>query len=281
MKRYTKILILTVLSLMVLLMSATALAAKKVVAVTGVDYASGASYGRKAAEDFESQLVTALVDSGRYDVVERGQLDHVIRELGLHSSGMISGNTAINFGQMTGADYTVVGNVIAADVETFNNYLYKGYKGKVKFNFKFIDNKTGMIKIAKIVEGSDTVSEYENKNPDRNILMSGAVNDASKKIVELINSVNVITGVVAAVNNDKIYIDLGADAGAHVGDKFVVFREGNVVTHPVTGEIIAVEEDTFAQLKVTEVNSNYSVCQVVKAQKPVQKGDKIKRGNLK
>lgn len=281
MKRYTKILMLAILSLLVMLMSTTAFAAKKVVAVTGVDYASGASYGNKAAQDFESQLVTALVDSGRYDVVERGQLDHVVRELGLQSSGMISGNTAIQFGQLTGADYTVVGNVIAADVETFNNYLYKGYKGKVKFNFKFIDNKTGMIKIAKIVEGSDTVSEYENKNPDRNILLSGAVNDASKKIVELINSVNVITGVVAAVNNEKIYIDLGSDAGAHVGDKFVVFREGNVVTHPVTGEIIAVEEDTFAQLKVTEVNSNYSVCQVVKAQKPVQKGDKIKRGNLK
>lgn len=281
MKRYTKILMLAILSLLVMLMSATAFAAKKVVAVTGVDYASGASYGNKAAQDFESQLVTALVDSGRYDVVERGQLDHVVRELGLQSSGMISGSTAIQFGQLTGADYTVVGNVIAADVETFNNYLYKGYKGKVKFNFKFIDNKTGMIKIAKIVEGSDTVSEYENKNPDRNILLSGAVNDASKKIVELINSVNVLTGVVAAVNNDKIYIDLGSDAGAHVGEKYIVFREGNVVTHPVTGEIIAVEENYFAQLKVVEVNSNYSVCQVVKAQKPVQKGDKIKRGNLK
>lgn len=281
MKRYTKILMLASLSLLVMLMSATAFAAKKVVAVTGVDYASGASYGSKAAQDFESQLVTVLVDSGRYNVVERGQLDHVVRELGLQSSGMISGNTAIQFGQLTGADYTVVGNVIAADVETFNNYLYKGYKGKVKFNFKFIDNKTGMIKIAKIVEGSDTVSEYENKNPDRNILLSGAVNDASKKIVELINSVNVLTGVVAAVNNDKIYIDIGSDAGAHVGEKYIAYREGNVVTHPVTGEIIAVEENYFAQLKVVEVNSNYSVCQVVKAQKPVQKGDKIKRGNLK
>ncbi|WP_304118232.1 CsgG/HfaB family protein, partial [Phascolarctobacterium succinatutens] len=269
------------LSLLVMTFSATCFAAKKVVAVTGVEYSSSAYMGQRAAADFESQLVTALVDSGRYDVVERNQLNYVVRELGLQSSGMISGNTAIQFGQLTGADYTVVGNVIAADVESFNNYLYKGYKGKVKFNFKFIDNKTGMIKIAKIVEGSDTVSEYENKNPDRNILMSGAVNDASKKIVELINSVNVLTGVVAAVNNDKIYIDLGSDAGAHVGEKYIVFREGNVVTHPVTGEIIAVEENYFAQLKVVEVNSNYSVCEIVKAKKAVQKGDKIKRGTLK
>lgn len=138
-----------------------------------------------------------------------------------------------------------------------------------------------MIKIAKIVEGSDTVSEFENSNPDKNILLSGAVNDASKKIVEMINSLNVLTGVVAAINNDKVYIDIGSDAGAHVGEKYILYREGNIVTHPVTGEIITVEEDYFGQLKVVEVNSNYSVCEIVKAKKDVQKGDKIKRGTLK
>ena len=280
MKRYTKILMLMMLSLLVMAFSATCFAAKKVVAVTGVEYSSSAYMGQRAAADFESQLVTALVDSGRYDVVERNQLNYVVRELGLQSSGMISGNTAIQFGQLTGADYTVVGNVIAADVQRFDNYLYKGHKAKVKFNFKFIDNKTGMIKIAKIVEGSDTVSEFENSNPDRNILLSGAVNDASK-IVEMINSINVLTGVVAAINNDKVYIDIGSDAGAHVGEKYILYREGNVVTHPVTGEIIAVEEDYFGQLKVVEVNSNYSVCEIDKAKKAVQKGDKIKRGTLK
>lgn len=281
MKRYTKILMLMMLSLLVMAFSATCFAAKKVVAVTGVEYSSSAYMGRRAAADFESQLVTVLVDSGRYDVVERNQLNYVVRELGLQSSGMISGNTAIKFGQMTGADYTVVGNVIAADVQRFDNYLYKGHKAKVKFNFKFIDNKTGMIKIAKIVEGSDTVSEFENSNPDKNILLSGAVNDASKKIVEMINRLNVLTGVVAAINNDKVYIDIGSDAGAHVGEKYILYREGNVVTHPVTGEIITVEEDYFGQLKVVEVNSNYSVCEIVKAKKDVQKGDKIKRGTLK
>lgn len=281
MRRYVKLLMLMVLSLFVLMLSATCFAAKKVVAVTGVESSVGTSYGRKAAQDFESQLVTALVQSGRYDVVERTQLDHVIRELGLHSTGLISGNTAIQFGQLTGADYTVIGNVIAADVERFDNYLYKGYKGKVKFNFKFIDNKTGMIKIAQIVEGSDTVSEFENKNPDRNILLSGAVNDASKKIVELINSVNVLTGVVAGVSGDEAYIDLGSENGAHVGEKYIVYREGNVITHPVTGEIIAVKEEFVGVIKVKEANANYSVCEISKSKTPIKKGDKVKRGNGK
>ena len=66
-----------------------------------------------------------------------------------------------------------------------------------------------------------------------------------------------------------------------MGEKYILYREGNVVTHPVTGEIITVEEDYLGQLKVVEVNSNYSVCEIVKAKKDVQKGDKIKRGTLK
>lgn len=279
MSKSVKIVILMMLSLLVLMMSTTCFAAKKVVAMTGVECSMGTGMGRKAAQDFESQLVTALVQSGRYDVVERTQLDHVIRELGLHSTGLISGNTAIQFGQLTGADYTVVGNVIAADVERFDNYLYKGYKGKVKFNFKFIDNKTGMIKIAQIVEGSDTVSEFENKNPDRDILLSGAVNDASKKIVELINSVNVLTGVVAGVSDNEAYIDLGSENGAHVGEKYIVYREGNVITHPVTGEIVAVKEEFVGVLKIKEANANYSVCEIAKTKTPIKKGDKVKRGN--
>lgn len=281
MKKYVKILVLALLSLLVVAFSATCFAAKKVVAVTGVENSTSSSYGRKAAQDFESQLVTVLVQSGRYDVVERGQIDHVVRELGLHSTGMISGNTAIQFGQLTGADYTVVGNVIAADVESFNNYLYKGYKAKVKFNFKFIDNKTGMIKIAQIIEGSDTVSEYENKNPDRNIMLSGAVNDASKKIVNLINDANPITGVIAGFDGTEAYIDLGSENGVHAGERFIVFREGNVITHPVTGEIIAVKEEFVGVLKVKDVQPGYAVCDVVNSKGTIQKGDKIKRGKAK
>ena len=111
-------------------------AAKKTVAVTGIENMDRSSYGSKAAAELDAAITTILVKSGCYNVVERSQLSHVIRELGLQSTGMIAGNTAIQFGQMVGADYTVVGNIVAADVDSFNNYLYKGTKAKIKFNFK-------------------------------------------------------------------------------------------------------------------------------------------------
>lgn len=256
--------------------SFTCEAAKKVVAVAGVENQTRSYHGANAARQLESELTTALVKSGMYEVVERSQLDYVIRELNLQNSGMIVGDKAIQFGQMTGADYTIVGNVVAADVQRFNNYLYKGTKGKVKLNFKFIDNKTGRIKIAEILEGSDTVSEFENKSPDRDIMITGAVNDLAQKIVDILKPQ--LSGMIVAVKGDVIYTDLGSDMGIRTGEEFIIYREGNIVKHPVTGEIITVEENNIGKLKITEVKSNYSIGEIKKNKGEIRVGDKVKRG---
>ena len=191
---------------------------------------------------------------------------------------MIAGNTAIQFGQMVGADYTVVGNIVAADVDSFNNYLYKGTKAKIKFNFKFIDNKTGLIKIAEILEGSDTVSEFENKSPDRDMLISGAANDVAQKIVAKIDEINPLSGLVVSASENQIYIDLGSDNGVKTGDNFIIYKEGNIIKHPVTGQIIAVKEIVIGSMKVVEVHPNYALCELKKSKGHVAVGDKVKRG---
>lgn len=253
-------------------------AAKKTVAVTGIENMDRSSYGRKAAAELDAAITTILVKSGSYNVVEREQLSHVIGELGIQSTGMIAGNTAIQFGQMVGADYTVVGNIVAADVDSFNNYLYKGTKAKIKFNFKFIDNKTGLIKIAEILEGSDTVSEFENKSPDRDMLISGAANDVAQKIVAKIDEINPLSGLVVSASDNQIYIDLGSDNGVKMGDNFIIYKEGNIIKHPVTGQIIAVKEIVIGSMKVVEVHPNYALCELKKSKGRVAVGDKVKRG---
>lgn len=253
-------------------------AAKKVVAVTGVENSVGGSYGRKAAQDLDSELVSILVQSGRYDVVERAQLDRVVKELGLMQTGLISGSTAIEFGNLTGAAYTVIGNVVAADVASFNNYVYKGYKAKVKFNFKFIDNKSGVIKVSEVIEGADTVSEFENKNPDRDMMLSNAAKDVARKVLAKINEINPVTGSVVSVKGKTAYIDLGKESGVRNGESYIIFSEGQALVHPVTGEILGVEEEIVGSMKITEVKPNYAVGEIKKQSGKIAAGCKVKRG---
>lgn len=253
-------------------------AAKKTVAVTAVENTVGNSYGRQAAQDLEAALTTILVQSGNYNVVERGQLDHVLRELNLHSTGLISGDTAIQFGNMVGADYTIVGNIMLADFERFNNYLYKGHKAKVKFNFKFIDNKTGVVEVAEIVEGSDTVSEFENTYPDRNIMLANAAGDVAKKITGMLDKINPLSGIIVNVNGDQAYIDIGGNNGVRKGDTFIIYKEGKIIKHPVTGKIITVQKENIGVLKIDEVEADYAVGKISKQKGNITTGAHVKRG---
>ena len=258
--------------------SVDAEAAKKTVAVTGVENNIGDSYARKAAADLDAELTTVLVQCGMYNVVERGQLDHVVRELGLHTTGLINGKTAIQFGQMTGADYSVIVNIVAADVGSFNNHLYKGTKAKIKFNFKFVDNKTGMIKIAEMIEGTDTVSEFENKYPDKDMMLGNAAKEVAEQVLEKINEANPIAGNVLRVMGDKIYFHLGANSGVRKGETFVIYREGELLMDPVTGDILGVEEEIVGSLKVEEVKPQYSVGKIKNSKGKIDKTCKVKRG---
>lgn len=277
-KRTMRIILALLMLAIMMLGAVTCEAAKKTVAVTAVENSISSSYGRKAAQDLEAALTTILVQSGNYNVVERGQLEDVLRELNLHSTGLISGDTAIQFGNMVGADYTIVGNVTLADYERFNNYLYKGHKAKVKFNFKFIDNKTGMIEIAEIVEGTDTVSEFENKNPDRDIMLSNAAGDVAKKVKELIDKYNPVTGLIVSVSDGQAYIDIGSDNGMHKGDTLLIYKEGKVIKHPVTGKILTVEKEFMGTLKLETVEPNYAVGKITKQKGNITVGCHVKRG---
>lgn len=253
-------------------------AAKKTIAVTAVENQYNNSYGRQAARDLDTELTAVLVNCGIYNVVERAQLDHVIKELGLHSSGMINGKTAIQFGQLTGTDYSVIGNVVAADVMRSDNGLWKGVKAKIKMGLKFIDNKTGAIKIADIFEGSNTVSEFENQNPNGHILLSNAAKDVAKKVLARIQEVNPVIGNVLGVQGDMVYISIGSEMGARKNEQYVIFNEGNILTDPITGDIIGVQETVIGKVKVVEVRPKYSICEVKKSKGVITKRSKAKRG---
>lgn len=281
MKKYMKVMVMVVALLCSFSSDMRCEAAKKVVAVPEVVNSCGSSYGRLAAQELESQLTTVLVQSGNYAVVERSQLSKVLNEIGLQNTGMIVGDTAIQFGQLVGAEYTIVGNVIGADVAKFSKFLYGGIKAKVKFHFKFIDNKTGQIKIAEVIEGSKTVSEFEDSSADREMLLSGAVGEVSHKIIDCIEKINPVIGTVVEISGDTVYIDMGTEKGVREGAKYVIYREGKIIKHPVTGEILGATEESIGEMEITDAKPNYSAGVVKKSERAIKRGDKVKRGKTK
>lgn len=237
-------------------------AATKTVAVMGIENSVSTHFGRLAAQELEAEITNLLVQSGLYNVVERNQLDSVLRELKIHSSGLISGQTAIQFGEMTGADYTVIGNVVSANVEPFSKIVYDGWRANIKLNLKIIDNRTGIIKFSQLIEGDKSISEFEVKpphGPDPEALLSRAASETAKIIIHKIKEANPAIGRVVKVVDDTVYLNIGKNEGVQKKDSFVLYVEGDAVTEPVTGEILTVEQKRVATVIIVESNEKYSV----------------------
>ena len=100
--------------------------------------------GATAAQDV---FVTELVKSGKFRVVEREQLEALMKEKGLALSGDVDPSTAVRIGKLLGVNYLLTGAV----TEYGNTHVEGGgggvFAGKKKFvaalNARIIDTSTG------------------------------------------------------------------------------------------------------------------------------------------
>ncbi|WP_293663559.1 CsgG/HfaB family protein [uncultured Phascolarctobacterium sp.] len=252
-------------------------AATKKVAVTEFNNAVGNSYGRFVSTNLENEVLNGLVQNKNYIVVERGALDKIFMELGLQNSGVVDGSSAIEIGKLSGADYTLMGSVVSADIMPFNNILYTGYKAKVKFSVRIVDNKTGVILVSDIVEGTKSEMQQSNTRVSAENLLNGASTEAAHIILDKMNDLNPMSGTIISVSGNKVYFDLGFDDGVKNGDIYTVYKEGKMLMHPVTGEVLGVEEETIGTIKISEVKPNYAVGEIKKQDAIFKTGHKVKR----
>ena len=70
---------------------------------------------------------------------------------------------------------------------------------------------------------------------------------------DLVKAFQPIEGVVLDRDGDRIYLDIGQETGAHVGQELTVFRKGEAFRHPVTGKALGRYEDVLGYAQVRRV----------------------------
>lgn len=275
-------------AIMILCSMSFCAAERKVVAVMPLENVSGYDE-EKVAEIMTEQLIVAIHSSGAYKVVERAQLGAVIREQGFQNIA-VDPSQAVELGKLSGADYTMLGKVTMAVVEknpTANTVARLGelfgmgdlsktagsfvhnFKGRIALEFRFVDNTTGEVVIAKTVEGDKSGSS-----------VTAAFNNACKVAAENflleLDELNPFRARVAEISGADIYIDSGTNAGLRKGEKLIVVRESEPIV--VNGRIVGMKQHEVGKVKVVEVSSDYAICRAEGIFNDIRKGDVVKRG---
>jgi hypothetical protein len=228
-------------------------------------------------------LVTELVKRGNFRVMERERLEAILEEKNLHLSGDIDPKTAVKLGKMIGVEYLIVGaitelGVADRDVNVPSN-LFGGRLPSVNVRSQkmdaAVDARAFSTSTGEIV-WADTASE---STSDSSVYVAGAgggVEDHRKldrllrpvvvKLAESLSQTKISTsglggtsdasgviGKIAKATGGAIYVNVGSEAGIKEGDEFDVYRPGEVIKDPDTGEVLGANEVKVGRIKVIAI----------------------------
>lgn len=269
-------------------------AAVKRVAVGNFINAVHTEYGDMACNNLQSVILSGLVQHKNYIVLDRSDLDEVLQEINIQDLTKIEGEKAIQLGNISGSDYTLIGTVISAEVIPFDNIAYIGLKAKVVCEIHLVDNRTGIVLNSDIVSGTDSKMIYNRLNDlintdilpeyfstNANNLICNAATDVANKILVKMNKVNPLSGEILSVDmiSEKVYFNLGYENGVQLNDIYTIYEEGAPLIQPQTGEFIGIKEKNLGTIEIVEVSKNYAVGKIKKQKGDFKRGYKVKRGN--
>ena len=225
------------------------------------------------------QLAVALHTSGNYTVVERAKLGQILQESGFQQSGAVDSKSAVEVGKLAAAKYSLISQITMVKIDENPKYKYTPniklikkavdkYKARITMTCHLVDNESGKDIMVSSIDASDTAD-------DETAALHDACVKASKKVLEEIQKQNPFTARILEVHGDTLYIDQGLDSGIRVGEIFDIAREGEPIMK--NGMIVAMTQIPIGKAKISEVNSEYSICKIVSSTEAVKKNDILKR----
>jgi hypothetical protein len=160
-------------------------------------------------------------------------LKKILEEQKMGLSGVIDEKTATKLGKILGVKVIISGSVMKL-------------QDILEINARIIDVETASIIAAENVKATASTS------------LQSLIVQMSEKIIKNFP----LEGYVVARNGDEVTIDLGKLAGVKGDMEFMVFKEGKVIKHPKTGEVLDIEKIETGKLKITEVNNKIATAEI-------------------
>jgi TolB-like protein len=189
-----------------------------------------------AGLSFQDNLIDALVNRNRFQMIERNKLDLILNEQKLSRTELIDKSTALRLGKLVAAESIVTGSII----ETRTGIEIVG---------RMIDTET-----SEILDTEDVYDESKNLQAQRDL--------AEGMAIKFHREFPLIGGVVIQQKGGYIFTDLGGDK-VKPQRRLLVYRE-EPIKHPVTGKVLGTDNEIIGCAKVTQVLEEMSKAELVK-----------------
>jgi TolB-like protein len=201
----------------------------------------------KASLAFQDNLIDALVQRNRFQVIERDRLDIILQEQKLSRTKLFDQSTALKLGKLIAAQAIVTGSII----ETHTG---------IEVVARMIDTET-----SEILATEDVYGEIKDL-PALRILAEGMA-------IKFHREFPLVDGLVVEQKKGDIFTDLGENK-IKLRRRLIVYRE-EPIKHPMTGKMLGADNEILGHARVTQVMPEMSKAELVdirpKAVKPLDR----------
>lgn len=243
-----------------------------------VEFENKTAYGQRRLGQVASDiLVTELVKSGKFIVVEREKIDKIMEEQKFQQGGFVDPQTAVKVGQIMGLEAIVVGVVSQFGVrKEGSDYLLAQSKqqvAEVSVDIRVIDVQTGQVILADSGKGitkskKATFLGMGTKGGYDETLEGEALRAAIVKFVDNIaNQLNKKpwSANIADVSGDEIYLNAGSNSNIDIGLKLECYSQGKEIRDPKSNLVIGYREEYLGDFEVIRYCGDSGDCSVAKA----------------
>lgn len=245
-----------------------------------VEFENKSAYGQGrlggAASDI---LVTELVKSGKFIVVERDRMEKILAEQKLQGGGLIDPATAVKVGQVMGLEAIVVGSVSQFGVKKEgSDYLITQSKRQVAdvtVDIRLVDVQSGQVILADSGKGMAKSSKGSflgmgTKGGYDETLEGEALRAALVQFVTNIASQlnkKAWSCMVADAAGGELYLNAGQDSGVKEGMELDCYRQGAEIRDPRSNLVIGHREEYIGRAEVQRYCGEGGDCSIARVTK--------------
>ncbi len=275
---------------------------KKRVAVFIFDDKTDKSYrwwNRKGVgEGVSDMLITELVKTGNYRVIERQELEQIIKEQKLAASGLVTPESAAQLGKVLGVELAVLGAVTefgykksetGGRIKSFGLGV-QSQSATIALDCRMVNTSTAEIVCAENVRKEKSSKgikidtrkiDFKSQKDFDGSLVGKAAREAVQGVIKMIdkNAPQIPwQAKVVTEKNGVVYINAGSISGVQSGDKFVVYQKGEELIDPDTGISLGSIDTKIGEIQVTNANvgqGKASQCSIISGS-GFKKGDFVR-----
>ena len=195
------------------------------------------------------KLIDSFVEQKRFRLVERKELDKVLQELKLSTSELTDPDHALQVGKLLSAHTLLSGTVI----ETSDS---------VEVVARLVDTES-----AAVITSNDVFDENKSLRALDHLL--------DRLAFKFKQDFPLHEGILLEVSGNTALVDIGSSKNLLLYSRLICFKEGKGIKHPVTGKILGAKSEILGDLKIVQVDEEFSQAEIIHQNAEMKQLDKV------